>query len=98
MGYEGTIRFWDVAAWSEARVLALSEPDVRGMAFSPDERTIALMMEGRVQLWSVEDWILQAELTVDAKVISSIAFSPDGRWLATGAADNRIRIWDSVLR
>jgi len=28
------------------------------------------------------------------RVVRSIAFSPDGRWLASGAKDNTIKIWD----
>jgi WD40 repeat protein len=46
----------------------------------------------------VQDWVLRAELTVDAKALSSVAFSPDGRWLVVGAADRRIRVWDSILK
>ena len=93
LGYEQTIKFWDFEGWRETRTLHPDEGGNRGLAFSPDERTIALSMEGKVQLWSVEDWRLQRELPVGTKVVNGLAFSPDGRWLAAGAADRRIRVW-----
>jgi WD40 repeat protein len=63
------------------------------MAFSPDERTVALSLESKVQLWSVDGWELEAELPVSTKVVSAMVFSPDGKWLILGGADKRIRIW-----
>jgi WD40 repeat protein len=94
MGHEQTIRFWDTETWQEARALELHTPSARSLVFSPDEKTAAISMESRVQLWSVENWALQAELPVATKAVSSLAFSPDGRWLAVGAADRKVRIWE----
>ncbi len=51
-------------------------------------------MESKVQLWSVEDWTLEEELPISTKAVNGMAFSPDGRWLAIGAADKKIRVWD----
>ena len=47
-----------------------------------------------MQLWSVEDWVLLAELPISTKAVYGMAFSPDGRWLAVGAADGKIRVWE----
>jgi WD40 repeat protein len=93
LGYEQTIKFWNTETWQAARTLRPAA-GVRGMAFSPDEKTIALSMESKVQLWSAEDWALRAELPISTKAVNGMAFSPDGRWLAVGAADGMIRIWD----
>jgi WD40 repeat protein len=94
LGYEQTIRVWDTEEWREERVLQPDDSGVRGLAFSPDERAVALSMEGKVQLWSFEDWRLERELPVSTKVVNGVAFSPDERWLAAGAADGRIRVWE----
>jgi WD40 repeat protein len=51
-------------------------------------------MESKVQLWAVEDWILEADLPIGTKAVNGMAFSPDGRWLAIGAADKKIRVWE----
>jgi len=46
-----------------------------------------------VQVRRTRDWELLAEMPVGTRVINGMAFSPDGRFLAAGAADRKIRIW-----
>jgi len=94
LGYERTLRLWNTETWQVLRVLELDEPGARGLAFSPDEGTVALAMEGRVQVRAVEDWTLRVTLPVGVKGVACVAYSPDGRWLAAGAADGRIRLWN----
>jgi WD40 repeat protein len=93
-GHEGSIKFWNSDSWQETRTVCPDGSGLRGLAFSPDEETLALSLESQVQLWSVQDWRLISKLPVGTKVINGMAFSPDGRWLAAGAADKNIRIWD----
>jgi len=102
LGYEGVARFWDTKSWDEVRSLRIAPGTgstgalaVRGMAFAPDEKTMAVALEGKVQLWSVEEARLLEELPVSTRAVNGMAFSPDGRWLAAGAADGKIRIWEN---
>jgi WD40 repeat protein len=94
LGYEQSVRVWDTEKWKAERVLPVPGGTARGLALSPDERTAALSLEGKVQLWSVDQWSLEAELPVSVKAVYGTTFSPDGRWLAAGAADGKIRVWD----
>jgi WD40 repeat protein len=93
LGYEGTIRFWDTANWSEEKRIKPDVPQIRGLVFSPNEKSIAIGMESRVQVRSLENWILQDDLEVGTKAVNGMAFSPDGEWFAVGAADRKIRVW-----
>src|SRR6185436_3627279 len=36
------------------------------------------------------------EALVHPAEVHGIALSPDGKWAATGAADNKLRLWDSA--
>ena len=38
-------------------------------------------------------WARLDKLAVGTKVLNGMAFSPDGRWLAVGAADRKIQVW-----
>jgi WD40 repeat protein len=42
----------------------------------------------------VEPWAKVDEVEVPTKAVTTLAFSPDGRWLAAGAADRKIRVWE----
>jgi WD40 repeat protein len=93
-GYEQAVRLWDTETCEQVRVLRPLAPGVRGLALSPDETIAALSLEGRVHLMSMDNWSLQEELEIGTKAVNGIAFSPNGRWLAIGAADRKIRIWE----
>ena len=94
LGYEQTIKHWDVQAQRERASYLLEGPPARGLAVSPDETLIAVAMEGQVQIRLLEDGSLQSELPISTKAVYGMAFSPDGRWLAAGAADGKIRVWE----
>ena len=97
MEYKGTIKFWETGTWEDMQTISVDKARIRGLAFSTDEKTIALSLESMVQLRSVDDWTLGTDLPVSTKVVNGMAFSPDGRWFAAGAADRKIRIWENPL-
>jgi WD40 repeat protein len=70
--------------------------NARGIAFSPDGRTLASASYDRtVQLWNVRTrQRIGAPLTGPAVFVSNVAFSPDGRTLAAASFDHTIRLWD----
>jgi WD40 repeat protein len=97
LGYDQSIIFWDTGIWKPERTVRSDTQGVRGIIFSPDEKTAALSMESKIQLWSVDEWKLAAELPISTKVASAMAYSEDGRWLAIGGADKKVRIFDNPL-
>jgi len=59
------------------------------------ERTVG--NGGQVFLWDVAAKTVVREWMIDKSLAYSVAVSPDARWLATGASDGRVFIYDLDL-
>jgi hypothetical protein len=105
------IAIWDAVTGRELRQIPTPAPaqpqrfvGAQGLAFSPDGRTLALVMDQRVSLWEVSTGKQRCELArvPDAGGMaenpyqvtppSAPAFSPDGRTLAVGCPDETVRL------
>jgi WD40 repeat protein len=95
--HDGTVRLWNTADSSCARVMAGDSP-VFSVAFSPNGKLLASSSaDGSVQLWSVEDGscLVQGSLLgYPGRVASSVAFSPDGQTLASCSRGGIVRLWN----
>ncbi len=89
------VKLWDVAQQRELTQIKL--PLVNCLAFSPDDRDLALASDGgNVWLW---DWARNYErllLKGHADTVWSLAFSPDGKRLASGSKDKTLKLWEIV--
>jgi len=78
-----------------------------GVTHSPDGQLIAyvggsefeqdgdLSRTAKVMLWDVAKKTLRGDLSGHTSLVTSAAFSQDGQTLATGSADNTIRLWNT---
>lgn len=87
------IQVWDLERGEKIHSLRGHVAGIRGLAFSPDGRTLATCGDQRLKLWNVQTG---TELLVLAHGVAEIGdpyFSPDGRTLFTSAMDQYLRIW-----
>jgi WD40 repeat protein len=87
---DGTVKLWNVGAWTQRTSLIASD-SVVSIAFSPDGQSLAVATEfGGVTLWDATGTRTLAALQGSSDRLASVAFSPNGGLVATGSATEQI--------
>ncbi len=89
----GEIKLWDLSTLKDPKTLAGHTGAVAAVQFSPDSsRLISASHDKTVRVWNVSDGSIIAQVETPAAV-SALAVLAEANQLATGGADNVIRIW-----
>ncbi|RPI07055.1 MAG: CHAT domain-containing protein [Ignavibacteriae bacterium] len=71
------------------------QEDVSALAVHPTAKLFAVgLSSGTIQLYAVAKMELQKALTESRNKISSMSYSVDGKFLAAGAVDGSVYLWD----
>ena len=94
--FDSDIRLWDVETGQQKGSLIGHTSDVVGLAFSPDEVTLASGSEdGSIRFWDVEEAAEKGKITGHTSGIHRLAFSPDGSTLVT-VNRHTVELWDAA--
>jgi WD40 repeat protein len=102
-GYDGRLIWWDLERRAKVRAVDAHTKWIRGVAGSPDGKTIASVADDMVcRLWDAGSGTPRHELRGHAEMtphgfpsmLFACAFTPDGRHLATGDKVGHIVVWE----
>jgi WD40 repeat protein len=86
---------WDLASGQHIRDLAVSLPQIKDAAFSPDGTLLATTPQDKtIRIWDVATGRPVRTLTGHTEQVFTPAFSPDGSRLLSGSLDGSVRLWD----
>lgn len=86
---------WKQTRSQDIGSMATSNGIIRSLAFSPDNRWLAVAGSSGASVINVADWTEQIRLE-DETFFESAHFSPDGESLLTGGPTTGLRIWDTL--
>jgi len=92
-------RNWRVVDMNTGETISrlLGEGEIYGATFNPDGTEVAAAVNGSefdAVVWEARTGRKLQELGGHEDFVRAVCFSPDGRWLATGAGDRKVRIFD----
>lgn len=90
----GAIYMLDPKTLTVQKMLRGHAKGVRGLALSPDQRTLASAgLDGKVMLWTIPEGLRIRTLEKHTEGVRAVAFSPDGRYLASAGKDGLLCLW-----
>jgi WD40 repeat protein len=89
----GEVRIRDVASPSQSSVISCHPGMPRGIAFSPDGKTLAVssIASPEVMMWDLREKRFTGSLVGPAMGVPSVAYSPDGKVLVAAGSDGSLR-------
>ena len=101
-----TARLWDTATWKESGQIQ-HFPEMLCVRFSPDSKLLAVgdgesdlphykLLPTQIILWDVSTRSEVRRLRGHNNTIWALVFSPDGKTLASGSADQTVKVWDTA--
>ena len=87
------INFWNVATGKRKDIFI---PNAKGydVAFSPDNKTVALEYSDKISLWDIETGELRKTLEGHVSALNSMVFSSDSTKLVSSCRDCTVILWD----
>ena len=94
-GRDGTVILWNPQTGGRKNTLTVPIGEHNPVAFNPDGGTLAIGNRG-ISLWDTDTEEYKIPLIGGIGSVVSVVFSPNGRMVASGSADNLVRLLEST--
>ncbi len=99
IGMDGTVIQWDASTGQELRRIqgstrANNFVTTQRITYSPDGSSLFATDENNIKVYDPATGTLLGELSGQAAAVTAIAISRDGKYLASGAMDGSVFLWD----
>lgn len=93
---DGEVRVRHVASPAQSSVISCDSKLQRGIAFSPDGRTLALssILSSKILFWDLYENRFSDSLIGPARSVKALAYSPDGKVLVATGNDGILHFWN----
>src|SRR5262249_3891635 len=92
-GFDGSVRLWEPSAPIFSPTACLAYPGAaRGLAFSPDGRSLHAAGEAGIARWDALTGSIITPPRKGEETAIAVSMAPDGALYATGGPDGRIRL------
>ncbi len=88
-----TVRLWNPNNGQVKKTLTGYTDWINPVVFSPDGATLLIGGRG-ISVWDTQTSAYKKPLARDTEHALSVVFSPDGQMVASGSADNKVRLWE----
>ena len=88
-----TVRLWNPNTGQHKRTFTNRTGWTNPMVFSPDGATLLIGGHG-ISIWDIQSSQYKKSFAGDITDFFSVVFSPDGQMVASGSADNKVRLWE----
>jgi WD40 repeat protein len=95
-GGDRSVRVYGVASGKELRQLDATTVAANALAFSPDEKALAVCEGSTVRLWDLEKSRPVFEAAGHVGTVADVRYSPDGKRLTTTSYDGTGYWWDAA--
>ena len=93
-GLGNSVGIWKTKDWSLESNIKLPAKTSYRCILAPNEKLVAVVYDHAVELRAVKTGALNKKLPFKVKGVNAAAFSEDSQFLAVGASDKKIHIWN----